>query len=168
MAGRLFLMMGTPGAGKSTFIRNHVRDFDNQVGVSRDVIRFRIVQEGEPYFSREDEVFDEFIGQINYFLSQDLDVYADATHLNRGSRAKVLRRLTSKPREVSVIWLQTQLGVCLQRNEERKGTRAYVPPTQLRCMAHNLQIPSADEGINKLYIIRPNEHIQIITLVKEN
>ena len=48
MAGRLFLTMGTPGAGKSSFLRDHVKDPHTQVIVSRDVIRFRLIKEGEP------------------------------------------------------------------------------------------------------------------------
>ena len=115
-------------------------------------------------------MFDEFIEQINYFLSQDLDVYADATHLNQKSRAKVLRRLSVKPREISVIWIQTQLGECLERNEERKGSRAYVPPTQLRRMAHSLQRPDFDEGIDTIYFLSPNPYgydIKSISKTKE-
>ena len=169
MSGRLFLMMGIPqlGAGKSSFVSTHIREDCNQAWVSRDAIRFDMVKEDEPYFSKEDEVFKNFIERIDFHLAAGHDVFADATHLNKKSRAKVLRNLTVKPREVAVIWLQTSLNECLRRNELRAGTRSYVPPSQLRRMAYSLQAPDFDEDINTLYIVKSNENIQSIDLMEE-
>lgn len=167
MTGKLFILMGIPGAGKSSFISTHMKNDFTQAWISRDEIRFSIVKENEPYFSKEDEVFKKFIERINLHLTNGHDVFADATHLNKKSRAKLLRNLTVKPQETSVIWLQTPLNECIKRNENRAGTRSYVPVSQLCRMAKSLQMPTFNEGINKVYIIKPNEEIQIIDL-KEN
>ena len=167
MTGKLFLMMGTPGSGKSSFVSTHIREDCNQAWVSRDAIRFNILKEDEPYFSKENEVFKNFIERIDFHLAAGHDVFADATHLNKKSRAKTLRNLTIKPREVAVIWLQTPLDECIRRNEERTGTRSYVPVSQLRRIANRLQVPTFDEDIDKIYIVKPNEPIQIIDLMEE-
>lgn len=167
MTGRLFILMGIPGAGKSSFVSTHIKSGFTQAWISRDMIRFDIVKENESYFSKEDEVFKKFIEHINHHLADGYDVFADATHLNKKSRAKLLKNLTVKPQEVSVIWLQTPLNECIKRNEKRAGTRSYVPPTQICRMAKSLQMPTFDEDINKVYIIKPNEEIQIIDLKED-
>ncbi len=167
MAGKLFILMGIPGAGKSSFVSNHIKSGFTQAWISRDMIRFDIVKENEPYFSKENEVFKKFIEQIDFHLADGYDVFADATHLNKKSRAKLLKNLTVKPQEISVIWLQTPLDECIKRNENRAGTRTYVPVSQICRMAKSLQAPTFDEGIDKVYIIKPNEEMQIIDL-KEN
>ena len=165
MNGKLFMLMGTPGSGKSTFIQKHM-NHGTDIWISRDAIRFSMIKENEEYFSKENEVFKKFIYEINLYLSEGKNVFADATHLNKQSRAKVLRALTVKPREVSVIWLQTPLNECIEHNELRRGTRSYVPVDQLTRMAYRLQMPTINEGINKVYIVRPNEIIQMINLME--
>ena len=64
---QLYLMMGAPGSGKSTWIKNHLNSQD--VYISRDEIRFAKLKDGEDYFAHEGNVYAEF-----------LLVYADASH----------------------------------------------------------------------------------------
>ena len=62
MKNKLYVICGVPGTGKSTFCKNHLTMFgDNVKYVSRDDIRFSIVKENEEYFSHETEVFNKFI-----------------------------------------------------------------------------------------------------------
>ena len=62
MEGKLYLMMGISGAGKSTWLRHNIKD--GEVIVSRDQIRFGMLQDGDDYFDHEDEVFETFICRI--------------------------------------------------------------------------------------------------------
>ena len=138
----LILGMGIPGAGKSTYFKKYV-PFGNMI-VSRDAIRFSMVKPDEEYFSKETEVFNEFIAQIVDALEEGYDVYADATHLNAKSRAKVINAVMQHiiPSKISVLWVQVDLEVALAQNELRKGTRAYVPKSVIRRM--NEQIRAVD------------------------
>lgn len=154
---KLYLMMGVPGAGKSTFVANHIKK--NQIWVSRDTIRFNLVAEEEEYFSRETEVFNCFIKSINSYLSQGVDVFADATHLSVASRRKVLSRITSKPSSIEVIWIKTDLNAALAQNELRKGTRAYVPPSVIRRTHSQLEAPTFEEGFSTIYEVKKNKPI---------
>lgn len=148
----LYVMVGIPGMGKSTFVRNHKKETD--VHASRDRIRFQLVKPGEGYFSKEKEVYKLFIKEIEDGLKANHDVYADATHLNRPSRNKLLNTLNkSLYNHVYAVYIKGHLSTALERNEERKGSTAYVPREQIRRMAYSLEEPSVDERFDKIYII---------------
>lgn len=52
--------------------------------------------------------------------------------------------------------MKTSLEECLKRNENRKGTRSYVPPEVIKNMYSNLEKPSFEEGIEKIYTVETN------------
>ena len=140
----LIIMMGVPGSGKSTWTAALAEQYDATI-VSRDDIRFSIVAENEEYFSKENEVFKTFTNTISWLLSQEVNVIADATHLNYGSRTKLLNALQTKPTFTIVAHKDEKLEICLQRNENRMGTRAYVPESVIRRMFYSQEKPTADE-----------------------
>ena len=76
----LYLMCGVPGAGKSTFLKNHIKE-ENSAIISRDVIRFSIVKPEEDYFSHEDEVLNIFWEQINKAVAEGKNTFVDQTSL---------------------------------------------------------------------------------------
>ena len=140
----LIIMMGVPGSGKSTWAAALAEQYDATI-VSRDDIRFSIVAENEEYFSKENEVFKTFTNTISWLLSREVNVIADATHLNYGSRAKLLNALQTKPTFTIVAHKDEKLETCLSRNENRMGTRAYVPESVIRRMFYSQEKPTADE-----------------------
>ena len=148
----LYLMMGAPGAGKSTWLK----------GREIDAVRFSLVAEDEEYFSKEKEVFSTYISTINNYLSQGFNVIADATHLNAASRNKTIRNIKVKDADIRVIWIKTPLNQCLAQNEFRIGTRGYVPQSAIINMYGSIQTPSFEEGINTIYISEPNKPLQIL------
>lgn len=155
---KLFLMMGAPGSGKSYWATHHLSERDKYI--SRDEIRFSFLEENDAYFAKETDVFEEFIRQINDALNKYENVFADATHLNPNSRNKTICRLTSKIDEINVIFLNTPLDICLARNAKREG-RKYVPESVIKNMYYSIKMPEKEEGINKIYIIKPNEPMEI-------
>lgn len=157
--GKLFILMGAPGSGKSTWVKNHMTLNDSYI--SRDDVRFSMVPEGDEYFSKEKEVFKEFIRRIDEDLKFH-NVFADATHLTAASRNKLLRAISTEPDAVEVIWIKTPLDVALDQNENRKETRSYVPRSVIRRMHCQIEKPEFEEGIDKIYIVEPNKDIQII------
>lgn len=144
MKNKLYIMSGCPCSGKTTMAKER---FPNAKYVSRDEIRFSMVPEGDEYFSREDEVFEKFVKEINDGLRQSLDVVADATHLNTASRLKLLYSLDLDRSKtlVELICLRPPLEVCLERNETRKGTRSYVPINVIKKMYYSFSMPSFDD-----------------------
>ncbi len=157
---RLRLMMGTPGSGKTTWCQAHLGDNDRYV--SRDAIRFSMVSEDEEYFSKEKEVFAKFAATINTNLKLGYDVFADATHLNPGSRLKLLRAIKVPVDGIDIIWIKVPLETAIEQNNNRKDTRSFVPLSQIRRMNYSIIPPEFDEGFDTIYIVEPNKPIQII------
>ena len=165
MANKLIMAMGAPGSGKSTYIKKILTDKDAYI--SRDEIRFSILKDGEEYFAHEGTVFQTFIQKIVEAL-KDVNietVYADASHLNPPSRAKLLNGIKSyidiSNIEVDVLWLKTSLKTCLERNKQREG-RANVPERTIDDMYYSQKQPKAREGISKVYVVEEDETYTII------
>lgn len=150
--GRLYLMCGVPGSGKSYWCQNNIPE--SATYVSRDEVRFSLVKPNEPYFSKENEVFDEFINRIVEGLKYG-DVYADATHLNRNSRAKTIMAVKKKggnPDSIEALVIKCSLDKCIEQNAKRSG-RSYVPEDQIEQMFSKFTIPTQNEMINKVWVM---------------
>ena len=155
----LYLMCGVPGAGKSTFLKNHIKE-ENSAIISRDAIRFSIVKPDEEYFSHEDEVLNIFWEQINKALAEGKDTFVDQTSLTPRARKWLLQHVEGY-KYANLIWIDENLETCLERNELRRGTRAYVPETVIRRMFSQFIEPSLDEGFD--YIFHYNSEKDEIT-----
>ena len=156
---KLYLMVGVAGAGKSTWIKNHLTD--NDVHISRDEIRFNMLAPNDEYFSHEDIVFKRFCDEINWSLRAGLNVFADATHISKSSRHKLLQKIKVSDAEVAAIFIKVPLLQALEQNSYREG-RALVPEDVIRSMHKSLQPPTLEEGFNEIYIIENNKPIRIV------
>ena len=141
----LTIMCGAPGSGKSTWLRDKANDA-NSIVISRDQIRFEMVPEDQPYFSKEDDVFKTFIRQIQNAINDEAGpnyIYADATHMNENGRNKVLDRLKLDNVKLEAIVFRPTLEETLRRNALREG-RALVPETAVINMYNSFQNPKDD------------------------
>lgn len=141
---KIILMVGCPGSGKSTFLKKYAND--GQI-ISRDAIRFDLLAEDDDYFAKEEEVFKAYIDFIQSYLDKDVNVYADATHLNERSRNKLLDNLDLSKTSLNAIVFLTPLEECLKRNAGRTG-RARVPDNVLTDMYNRYRDPKEDKKYN--------------------
>lgn len=156
--GKLYIMVGIPASGKSTFAKKY-DIFNNIVIISRDKIRFSLLKEEDSYFSKEEEVYDIFCKEINDNLALGFDVFADATHLTKKSRAKLIKNINKNfLLDISAIYMDIPLKECIKRNKNRQG-REYVPEKEVEKMYNNLQKPDLEEGFKTIYIVNEDEKI---------
>ena len=142
----LWLLVGIPGSGKSTWVHEQL-DSECKHWISRDAIRFGMVQEGEEYFSKEKQVFNLFVRAVQADIDSNFitDIYVDATHINEASREKLLRRLKNLENvNLNAVIFDISLETCLERNAQRTG-RACVPETAIRNMYNNFRNPALDK-----------------------
>ena len=129
--------------------------------VSRDEIRFSLLGEGEAYFSHETDVCNIMWTQINEALAANKNTYVDQTSLNPESRTFLLKHITSHYDECNIIWFDIPREICLERNENRINTRAYVPRGVIRRMAIQMVPPSIEEGFDNIFIYDENNKLTL-------
>lgn len=160
----LYILCGIPGCGKSTWVRNRMAENTSSTDpkweyVSRDEVRFSMVKEEDDYFSKEKQVFNEFVKRICEKLDDAwvTNVIADATHLNEVSRNKLInsirRQRPNKPLNITMVYFDVPVEVCKFRNAKRQG-RARVPDNIIEKMNVQLEFPKLREGLNHIEIVR--------------
>lgn len=153
----LYIMIGAPGSGKTTYVRENAEP-GHSAHISRDRIRFSMVKENEAYFSKEDSVKREFIEQIRRaILCPWVDeVWADATNLTKYSRKDLLRSiglgfLSVNCVKICPVVIMPPLETCLKQNSYRTG-REYVPEIAVKRMYNNYTSPEEDDIVYNSFI----------------
>lgn len=141
----LVLMMGLPGSGKSTYLEIITSPKMGDIVISRDKIRFSLLQDGDKYFDKEKEVWQQYVAEIQAALDDPCyrHIYADATHLNEASRNKLLDALNLHGVDIKIIWKNTALQECLKRNAKREP-KYVVPEEQIVSMSKRMTNPNYD------------------------
>lgn len=131
---KVYLMVGIPGSGKSTWIKSQLEKTGG-AWISRDEVRFSMVKENEEYFSKENDVFAQWIKNINIAIKDESieNIYVDATHISEASRNKTLLRLNLSNADVVPVVMATPLDLCIERNAQRSG-RSCVPVSVIENM----------------------------------
>lgn len=145
MRKKLYIMVGAPGCGKTTYVRTHAAP-GHSAHISRDAIRFAKLEEGESYFGREKEVYKTFIQQIIMAFDDCPwvdEVWADATHLTENSRKKLLSNLITVDIDVIPVVIMPELDICLGQNMLRTG-RERVPDAIVEKMYNTYEDPAND------------------------
>lgn len=147
----LYIMIGCPGSGKSSYISEIATEED--AIVSRDRIRFELLSDDDDYFKKENEVFNIYVDNIIQNLREGKDVYADATHISKGSRRKLLNRIPRHLyKDLHAIYMRVPFQIAASRNRNRKG-RACVPENVMNSMYNRLEEPMFEEGFDYITIV---------------
>lgn len=151
---KLYILCGIPGSGKSTWAEGFLMD---AIHISRDDIRFSILENEEEYFSHETEVYKEFIYEIAQTLMHGYDVIADATHINKDSRSKLIKAIDKYYTNYQIVYVvfTTSPAVCKHRNAAREG-RAQVPPVAIQTMYDRFSEPTLNEDSRAIEIMKEN------------
>lgn len=164
MTYAIMMLVGVPGSGKSTYAQGVKKELESEehtvAYISRDNIRFSMLDNGDLYFDKEGAVFDEFIRQINQAIEDGFEyVIIDATHVSPVSRAKVLKRVRAPSYVVlNIMVMDCSLETCIERNKKRTGIYK-VPVSAIQNMYKNFVYPEPDEFMKYDY-----EFVRIIEI----
>lgn len=150
----LYILCGPSGCGKTTWAQEFMNSNSDVRYVSRDEIRFSMLQEGDDYFAHEKEVFRKFSGTIAQTLIDGFDVIADATHLNELSRKKLTRALDRIyiDYEIKYVVFYTSYTECCVHDALREGI-SHVGPEVIQGMFRSFNAPTLKEDARAIEVI---------------
>ena len=159
---KLYVLCGLAGSGKTTWSKQFIKENEEKdiKYISRDEIRFSYLNTNDAYFAHEQEVFGKFVSTIVENLIAGHDIIADATHLNKGSRKKLIQAIDAYITNYTITYIvfETPLNVCIKRNAGRSG-RAKVPEDIILRMSKNFEYPtffddSDDKRVKSIWLER--------------
>jgi len=141
--GSLTVLMGAPGAGKSTWAagRPHVITTDELRGIQHSP-------------ARVNAVFERAWARVDALLAAGQDVTLDTTAAHRRIRAVALRVARARGARLSLVVLDTDLDTCIARQQ---GRRQPVAPRDVLRVHQEIQaqLPTVrSEGWDDVQIIR--------------
>jgi predicted kinase len=147
---RLYLLVGVPGSGKSTYARTELAD---KWRVCLDDLRFMLSR--DPYapslqpvaLALEEAALRALLGGVD---GRRQDVVVDATNITRSRRQRYLRLAASFDVPVVAVFVQCDLQVAMARNRARPQP---VPDEVVERMYRSLQPPDLSEGFEDVIYV---------------
>lgn len=145
----LYVMIGIPGSGKSTYAKN----ISNTVVVNSEDIRFELTNDYSD-MSRNAEVFDILEERLETLLKDNKNAVYDATNTNKYKRRRVTERFKDLASEIVYIFMDTPLSIAIERNEKRERK---TPESVIESMYEYMSIPTiVTDNYDKLITVKPD------------
>jgi predicted kinase len=136
VATQCVILVGVPGAGKSTFARARFPDHDY---ISKDAF---------PPGAKDKQARQD--AALRAALGAGRAVVVDNTNVSRADRAAIIRIAREFDAHVIGYYLEISTRAAIARNEGREG-RAKVPKVAIFTAAKRLEVPVLEEGFDELH-----------------
>lgn len=149
----LYMLIGVPGAGKSTWLAKQAFNQNNPRIISTDnIVEQRAQAQGKTY----SEVFQKEIKGATHQMNRDLkqaiadgaDIVWDQTNLTKKGRAGKLAGIPGNYRKVAVFFATPDDAELKRRLDSRPGKT--IPANIVMGMKSQLERPGADEGFDEV------------------
>lgn len=144
---KFLLLCGLPASGKSTFSKEVMKDRDDIIYLSSDLIRLEIYG-SEEIQQDHANVFQIMLDRAKEALRNGKHVLYDATNISRKRRKGLLQQLP-KNIDKTVVYMATPIDTVIYQNNNRERV---VPEEAIYSMYKNMQIPVYSEGWDKIII----------------
>lgn len=151
----LYMLIGVPGSGKSTWLAGHPFDWSTTRIISTDnIIERRAQEQGKTY----SEVFQREIKGATHQMNRELkqavldgaDIVWDQTNLTKKSRAAKLAEIPDTYRKVAVFFPTPSDDELKRRLASRPGKT--IPANVVLGMKSQLERPGKDEGFDEVIV----------------
>ncbi len=154
----IILVCGLPGSGKSHFSKAHYQGSERR-RINRKEIRrhlYEMLNFEEKWSEENFDDLDEFLVKhverkiIEQLLHNKQKLLVDNTSVTKSSRKAYIDLANKTRRNIGIIFLNTPVKLCLQRNTQRYDP---VPGTVITNLSAALELPSKDEGLSEVLIL---------------
>ena len=148
----LYITVGLPGSGKSTYVKNFIKDKDIEY-LSSDSLR-AVYGKSEEDQTVTPLVFGHIKRKVDEFLKDDKNVLVDATSVNRKERSDYINTAKKYGAKVVAIVFKMDRQGLIDRNKKRgeEGGRV-VPDWVIDKMLAKFEEPSYSEGIDVMIYV---------------
>jgi len=152
MNNTLYIAVGLPGSGKSTYAKNFIKDKDIEY-LSSDSLR-AVYGKSEEDQTVTPLVFGHIKRKVDEFLKDGKNVLVDATSVNRRERTDYITTAKKYGAKVVVLVFKMDRQGLIDRNKKRgeQGGRV-VPDFVIDKMLAKYEEPSTSEGIDEIIYV---------------
>lgn len=136
----LYVLVGLPGSGKSTFAAEH----PEMVVVSSDAVRGELYGD-ESIQCDHARVFGVVNQRVREALNNGSDVIYDATSLTRKVRKNIIKMFSDA--NIIAVFFNTDVNVCIERDRNRTRT---VGANVIQRMSQRMTEPTTEEGFKEI------------------
>jgi predicted kinase len=152
MNNTLYIAVGLPGSGKSTYAKEFIKGKDIEY-LSSDSLR-AVFGKDESDQSVTPKVFSHIKTKVDEFLKDGKNVLVDATSVNRKERSDYINTAKKYGAKVVALVFKMDRNGLIARNKKRgeEGGRV-VPDWVIDKMLNKFEEPSHDEGIDVIIYV---------------
>ena len=146
---KFIVMVGVPGAGKSTLIEKLKVKYENTAVVCPDEYR-KELGGTYSYFSQDKLIWKTLCPDaVVDLLSSDCNVIFDATNVGAKRRKSILKWVDGLDVEKQAVVVRVELDVAKRQNQLREADKV-VPDFVIDNMFKSFVYPSKEEGFDKV------------------